>query len=258
MQNNLDKYTQEVKSRLDKNYLSPLFIRLANLLYVNEHYEECISVCKTGLIVYPNYFTAKLILLKALLKAEYINEAEQLFDELKSRMTNKTLLEKFKSNIKNLKSISRQEKIYYPKSVKNKADYKFFEKTFQRQENLFSDFSINSFLSGQSAKILENDGEFRKFMDKFDSFHFENISPQKTGKSFSEIRNKPVLGHDSELLGKIKIITETLADIYADQGNYKEAFDAYNLLLRAESSNSKRIEEKLHELERNISQQDNI
>lgn len=70
MQSNYDKYTLELKSKLDKNFLSPTFIRLANLLYANEHYEECIAVCKTGLEIYPNYLTAKLILLKAFLKAE--------------------------------------------------------------------------------------------------------------------------------------------------------------------------------------------
>ncbi len=86
MQNNFDKYTRKIKSKLDKNYLSPLFIRLANLLYANEQYEDCISVCKTGLEIYPQYLTAKLILLKAYLKAEYLNEAEILFQNIKTKL----------------------------------------------------------------------------------------------------------------------------------------------------------------------------
>ena len=53
-------------------------------------------------------------------------------------------------------------------------------------------------------------------------------------------------------MSKVRIITETLADLYAEQGNYKEAMEAYNLLLRAGSTNYKRIEEKLLELERKI------
>ncbi len=114
MQNNLDKYTLEVKLKLNKNFLSPLFIRLANLFYMNEQYEECISICKTGLEIYPGYLTAKLILLKAFLKAEYLNEAEILFKEIKPKLTNNDQLTRLKQNIQHLKTISQQEKIYYP------------------------------------------------------------------------------------------------------------------------------------------------
>ena len=122
----IDKYILELKSKLNRNYLSPHFIRYANLLFANEQYEECISVCMTGLQIYPNYLTAKLILLKAYMKAEYLNEAEILFGEIKSRITNKDMKQKLESNIRNLKSISKQEKIYYPTSARNKIDFKNF------------------------------------------------------------------------------------------------------------------------------------
>lgn len=59
-------------------------------------------------------------------------------------------------------------------------------------------------------------------------------------------------------MSKIKIVTETLADIYAAQGNYTEAFEAYKILIRAGSVNKLRIEEKLNELERNMLRNDNI
>ncbi|MEO8210473.1 MAG: hypothetical protein ABI840_07920 [bacterium] len=258
MQNNLDKYTREVKLKLNKNFLSPLFIRLANLLYANEQFEECIAVCRTGLEIYPNYLTAKLILLKAFLKAEYLNEAEILYKEIQSKITNPDLLTKFKNNIQSLRNMSKQEKIYYSKSSKNKFDYKSFEKKFHLQENLFSNFSLKDIIIDTPVYDFENDKEFINFMNQFETFHFEksnlpvkqntDISPKKTLAS----------GNSDELLNKIKIVTETLADIYAGQGNYKDAFDAYNILLRAGSSNSKRIEEKINELERNMLKFDKI
>ncbi len=256
MQSKFDKYTLELKSKLDKNYLSPLFIRLANLLYANEHYEECIAVCKTGLEIYPNYLTAKLILLKAFLKAEYLNEAEILYKEIKTKLTNSELRSKFENNIQNLKAISKQEKIYYPKSSKYKYDYKSFEKKFNPQENLFSEFSLKD-LFDESKKIKLNAGsekDFGKFMELLETFHFEkNLSPVPGNIDASASKANPP-GQD-ELLSKIKIVTETLADIYAQQGNFNEAFDAYNILLRAGSGNRKRIEEKLNELERNVNRQ---
>lgn len=255
MQKNLDKYTQEIKTKLDRNFLSPLFIRLANLLYINEQYEECISVCKTGLDIYPNYLTAKLILLKAFLKAEYLNEAEILFNEIRSKITNKDMLGKLDANIQNLKSISRQEKIYYTKSPKNKFDYKSFVKKFDVQENLFSNFTLNNFFSEMTGTEIKNDKEFQSFLDRFESFHFDRdeAPPHKPEPAATK---KPAGAED--MLNKIRIVTETLADIYAEQGNYKEALDAYNMLLRAGSGNSKRIEEKIYELERNMLRYDKI
>lgn len=257
MQNKLDKYTQEVKARLDKNYLSPMFIRLANLLYVNEHYEECISVCKTGLEIYPRYLTAKLILLKALLKAEYLNEAEILFKEIRSKIVDKSLLSKLKGNIQTLRTISKQEKIYYHKAVKSKTDFKTFEKKFHEQENLFTDFTIDNLFDNEVKARLNSDKEYQDFVSRFESFHFDKQAAENRDVQAFPAKQVQYSNPDEELLKKIKIVTETLADIYSEQGNFKEAFDAYNILLRAGSSNSKRIEEKLHELERNMQKYDN-
>lgn len=254
MQNNLDKYIEEVKIKLDKHFLSPLFIRYANLLYMNEQYEDCIGVCKTGLKIYPNYLTSKLILLKALLKAEYLNEADIIFKEIRQKIVNKDLLKKLELNFQHIKSISRQEKIYYSKSGKNKFDFKSFEKKFDLQEDLFSNYTLDNFFNGQSGL---NEQEFQEFSNKFESFHFDisNISAHKgTNVDLTNETNKD----SGDLLNKIRIVTETLADLYCEQGNYKEAFDAYNVLIRAGSSNKKRIEEKLYELERTILKYDTI
>ena len=105
---NIDNHTLEVKSKIDRNFLSPLFIRYANLLYANEQFEECISVCKTGLEIYPNYLTAKLILLKAFLKAEYLNEAEILFREISgfSRLLIKIVLSVLERMVSSFSPIS--------------------------------------------------------------------------------------------------------------------------------------------------------
>lgn len=255
---NIDKYTLELRSKLNRNYLSPLFIRYANLLFANEQYEECISVCMTGLQIYPNYLTAKLILLKAYMKAEYLNEAEILFAEIKPKITNKDLKQKLESNIRNLKSISKQEKIYYPASARNKIDYKNFNSNFQLQENLFSEFTLNDFFSAEEEISLNENKDYISYHYQFENFHFLKTKKdtEKKVQLLNETVNKNTSDAESELFNKIKIVTETLADIYASQKNYKEAFDAYNFLLRAGSGNTKRIEEKLHELERSMMNQD--
>lgn len=254
--NNIDKYTLEIKSKLNRNYLSPLFIRYANLLFANEHYEECISVCMKGLQIYPNYLTAKLILLKAYMKAEYLSESEILFNEIKSKLTNNELKQKIESNIRNLKSISKQEKIYYPSAVRNKIEFKTFNGSFQLQENLFSEFTLKDFFSSDEENKIYENKDFLNYQYQFENFHFRKLKkdPNTIQIQDREVKNDP--DTSSELFNKIKIVTETLADIYASQKNYKEAFDAYNFLLRAGSGNTKRIEEKLQELERSMMNQD--
>ncbi|MBK8984090.1 MAG: hypothetical protein IPM38_17685 [Ignavibacteria bacterium] len=249
MQINFDKHIEEAKARLDKNFLSPVFIRLANLYYLNEQYEDCISVCRSGLNIYPNYLTAKLILIKALLKAEYLSDAEQLYNELKYKIPVKEVLTKLNINIQNLRSISGQEKIQYPKETRNKFDFNFFEKKFDMQETLFTEFGMSDLLNDDEINIPES--EFRNFENKYLSFHF-NIS-DKSGKNVGagkQMKSNTDTGYI--------IITETLADLYAEQKNYKEAYEAYSFLLRAGSPNSARIEEKLNDLERNMIKYDSI
>lgn len=251
MQNNLDKYTAELKKRLDENFLSPLFIRLANLLYVNEHYEECITVSRTGLEIYPRYVTAKLVLLRALIKAEYLSEAEMVLKDIRSKISNRELLSRLENNIITLKSISKQERIFYPDSAKTKYDYKTFEKNFHIQENLFSDYTLKDFLIDE-ADIPDDDNQLESFIEQFEAFHFEKSVQEKQSYHDLPIHKQSPQFEEGDLLSKVKIVTETLADIQASQGNFKEAFEAYNILLRAGSNNSKRIEDKIHELERSL------
>lgn len=257
MQNKLDKHTQEVKTRIDANYLSPLFIRYANMLYMNDNFEECIAACKTGLDIFPDYLTAKLILLKALLKAEYLNEAELLYNEIKDKISNRDLMSKLGNNILNIKAVSKQEKIYYPRSGKAKYDYKSFEKSFHIQGSLFSNMSLEDFFKSEPEKYVYNEKDFENFTNHFSSFHFERTE-SSAAPAPNIKRPDPEHSESSDLLGKIKIITETLADIYAKQGNYKEAFEAYKILIRAGSKNSNRIEDKLYALERSMLKYDNI
>jgi tetratricopeptide (TPR) repeat protein len=250
----------EAREKVERNFLSPLFVKLANLHYLNEEYEECIEVCRTGLTIYPDYLTAKLILLKAFLKAEYLNEAESLFQEIRTKITSPLLLAKLRNTIDSLASVSNQEQIYFPASPVIKADFAEFERSINIQEKLFSEHDLESFLHAESeAGGGSLDPDFADFLKLFDSFHFNKhqTSYPPTKKIEPPGRTQGTSEGDA-LLGKVRIITETLADLYADQGNFKEAFEAYNFLLRAGSPNYKRIEDKINDLERKVIQNDRM
>lgn len=241
---NLDGYIENLKASLNEKIFSPVFIRLANVYFLNKQYEACISVCKTGLDIYPDYLTAKVLLLKSLLKLGHLNEAEKYFNEIESKIINLPIHAKLKESLVKLKHEPNQERIFY---------------NFAKEPALKFDSnkdSVMSIIGKSKLKSLEaknndpdelekkvNNEKFEKLKAQFESVLLHS---RGTPSHDEDLRQE----QKEELFGRIKIVTETLADIYAQQGNFKEAFNAYNLLIRAGAPNKKRIESKLLELER--------
>ncbi|MBS1494956.1 MAG: hypothetical protein JST55_15695 [Bacteroidetes bacterium] len=246
MDTGINKYVYELKKKLDGNFLSPLFVRLANLFYLNEEYEECIELCKTGLKIYPDYLTAKLVLLKALLKMEYLTEAEYLFDEITPKIKGMEIHSTYERIFTELRKLSGQEKIYYPLEVKNKIDFKLFESSFDiskfTNENLSLEEIINEPEIVKSDDFIDKES-FGRFLNEYDSLEI-------TAKLNEKNEDLKVINQNQLKYYKLKIITETIADLYAKQGNFREAFEAYNILLKLTPTNQDRISQKIFELER--------
>ncbi len=112
MPTNLNAYIEGLKEKINKSIFSPAFIRLANLYYRNGQFEECINICNIGLKIYPEYFTIKLLLLKALIQLEYISEAEPILIELEERFQDNEVLKNLRTKLNDLKKYNKQEKIY--------------------------------------------------------------------------------------------------------------------------------------------------
>lgn len=254
----LDKYIESIKEKLDENVFSPLFVRLANLYYLSRQYEECIDTCKTGLDIYPHYLTAKILLLRAYLKMEYVNEADLLLNELESKISHLEIYKSCKSRLESIKSYSRQERIYYPSRIGSVTEYKLYEKKISALNHDKLEIEFDKFLEqvdNDAADRLVDENLFNNFKEEFEKFRFDISSRNKPHtKPAKEGETEALPESDASILSRIKIITETLADIYARQGNFKEAFNAYNFLLRAGAPNKERIEEKLSNLERSFSE----
>ena len=254
-----------MKQKLNENMFSTIFVRLANLYYLNGQYEKCISTCKTGLEIYPDYLTAKILLLKAFLRLGYLNEAENLFNELEMKISNLDIYESFKKRLLNLKQEAKQERIFYPSEVEIKVKYEDFHESIKELNKINLKLDISEILDDKNnankGNILK-DKIYGKFKKQFGKMNFKTAGEEtgraKDRETMDIISNSPNETEKSETdyFGKIKIVTETLADIYAQQGNFREAFNAYNLLIRAGSQNKKRIESKLLDLERMIVQED--
>ncbi|HLT24823.1 MAG TPA: hypothetical protein VK004_06835 [Ignavibacteria bacterium] len=241
---NLNAYIDNLKRSLNEKMFSPVFIRLANVYFLNKQYESCINVCKTGLLIYPDYLTPKVLILRSLLKLGHIDEAEKYFNEIESKIIHMPIHSKFKESLTRLKQEPNQERIFYNFTKSPKLKFE------DNRESLLSVFG-----KSKPKTVKDDSPDPEKLEEKLNEETFTNILSkfmelELSGKDIVSEKSSSSSNADKELFGKIKIVTETLADIYAQQGNFKEAFNAYNLLLRAGSHNKKRIETKLLELER--------
>jgi pentatricopeptide repeat protein len=241
---NLNVYIDNLKRSLNEKMFSPVFIRLANVYFLNKQYESCINVCKTGLLIYPDYLTPKVLILRSLLKLGHLDEAEKYFNEIESKIIHMPIHSKIKENLTRLKQEPNQERIFYNLAKSPKLQFD------DNKEALLSLVD-----KPKLKTVKEDDPDPVSIEEKLSSEAFDKIAKKfdelnLSGRNLPTEKSRDNETEDKELFGRIKIVTETLADIYAQQGNFKEAFNAYNLLLRAGTHNKKRIESKLLELER--------
>jgi len=250
--NSLDSHINNLKDKLDGDFFSPSFIRLANIYYLNNKFEDCIKLCKIGIDLFPDYLTPKILLIKALLKLEYVNEAEAELIKIENKIQKTDIYEIFKNKINSLKKTATQERIYYPEDFNKITDYKSFEKKIKKLlKNLNeSGHYFEGDLNENPDVIYErpDSGVFDIFLEKISSVRLNKDASEEV----QEVSKENLTSETENLFSNMKIVTETLADIYAKQGKFQEAFNAYNFLLRANSPSKQRIEEKLIALERNF------
>jgi tetratricopeptide (TPR) repeat protein len=251
----LNSYIKDIKDKVNQELFSPLFIRLANLYYHDGQYDKCINICNIGLIIYPDYITTKILLLKSLLKLEYITEAENILRELEDKFPDMVIIRNYRAELNQLKKSNKQEKIYYPNKINVNLDFHNYSKKLN--DLIEKDILTNVNLEDLIEKLASNNlsgifevGSFERFSGDFNMLRLEPVKQQKEKPEEIENNRKNLTGETQGFFSKIKIITETLADILAKQGFFKEAFEAYNLLLQSDTANKRRIQEKLFELER--------
>ena len=245
----LDEYIRNIKYKLNCNMFSPMFVRLANLYYLNKQYEECINTCKTGLEIYPNYLTAKLLLLKAFIKLDYINETDNLLDDIKDKITNTEILDNLKNSISELENIPRQERIHYAPKQKPMIEFSSYEQKIKDLIDIEPVLDLDSLLlklDDSDVEELMDESSYKTFADNFKKFSLDIRKGQSKKESGAV---KPADDNSASYLSKVKIVSETLADLFAKQGNFKEAFNTYNILLKTGNSNKGRILKKLSDLE---------
>ncbi|MCI0474600.1 MAG: hypothetical protein L0Y76_13575, partial [Ignavibacteria bacterium] len=131
---------------------------------------------------------------------------------------------------------------------------------FEDYDGVFDNFSYYRNISEVSnqefiladeelLKNAESDSDYTNFLKEIEEFSIASTAKKVIqGDNGSNTRPE----QKDSWLSNVKIVTETIADVMVKQGLYKDAFDAYTLLLRAGHKNKKRILEKISELERRM------
>ncbi|MCX7877667.1 MAG: tetratricopeptide repeat protein [Ignavibacteria bacterium] len=229
---------QKFEEKIRNNPLTPEFVKLANYYIINGNTSEAIDLLKAGLNFYPNYTTAKLVLGKAYLANRYFVDAKKIFDEIILEYPGLNIALKY-SDICNemLKNeVSRKyEDDLIPKLEFKAPEFSHYDYSY----NLFPSYELEDFEKGISADTLEDSNEFKEFTKIFKTPDFFRQSLSVKNIEKRRLKNK----------FEFRIITETLADIFARQGHYFDAIEAYSYLLKIKPERKEIIESKINEVE---------
>ena len=211
-----------LESKLAANPKSPFFARLAASYMKDGRTKEALDLCLEGVKAYPHYATGHLVLARC-----YEALGRNIEAMLEYRMVLKVV----------------------PDNAPVQSQMKLVE---QREQDAFKSFA---------------EERTRQLKDRRDEMQVENYvsedAPRKEAtvdvlmnrlqdvKSITPASGQPSEESPppSEPAGKPKIVTETLAEIYASQGEYGEAIEAFRRLMTERPLESERYEKRIVQLE---------
>lgn len=238
--NDVIKYLiQKFEDKLRVNPLTPEFVKLANYYLINGNVNEAISLLQAGLDFYPNYTTARLLLGKCYLANRYFFDAKKLFEQILTEFPDMNIVLKYLEIANDLtkSEVSRKHeediipKLEFKAPVFNDFDFNY---------NLFPSYEIEDL--GQDRiefTAMEESADYKEFIKVFESPYFFKKESTTSPPEKKRLKNK----------FEVRIITETLADIFAKQGNYFDAIEAYSYLLKIKTERKEILESKISEVE---------
>lgn len=238
--NDVIKYLiQKFEDKIRSNPLSPEFVKLANYYLINGNVTQAINLLQSGLAFYPNYTTAKLVLGKCYLANKYFFDAKKIFSDIIAEHPDMSIAVKYHEIADELTKSEVSRK--HGDDIVPKLEFKAPEfNDFDFNYNLFPSYELEDVENDKlEVNEMEKGGEYKEFVKVFETPYFfkrENSVPSFEKK---RLRNK----------FEVKIITETLADIFARQGNYFDAIEAYTYLLKIKPEKKEALENKISEVE---------
>jgi tetratricopeptide (TPR) repeat protein len=215
-------YLPSLEARLASNTKTASFARLASYCLKEGQYQKSVDICLEGLKHFPDYATAHLILGKS-----YEALGRNIEAMLEYRRTLKAMPD-------------------------NPTLQGLLKRVEQREQEAFRAFSED-----RSRKLKERQETitFDKYVD--DGVEQKESTAEFLLKRLQDVKksvpaatlDRPSDDVSSPAASPSKIVTATLAEIYATQGEYKEAIEAYKKLVSQRPIEAERYVKRIAQLE---------
>jgi tetratricopeptide (TPR) repeat protein len=230
-----ETFNNKVSLIYESNKKSPLFIRKADEEIKNNQIERAVEILIAGLKVYPDYAAAHFLLGRAYSLLGQFNFA------LKSIKTGSVLIN------------SSETYDYYLKEIDSA----------RKQRSLFDSSSRTSFFSSELDLVqpvilheVKKDKEIEIFekpdtkLDDIDS-RLEEIARDITSARLNETSSglNYEFNNIDNFVEQNMFVSETLAKIYVTQGEFREAIEVYQKLIKKTPSKQDYYLQKISELQ---------
>jgi len=219
------KFIPSLEAKLSNNPKSPTFARLASYYLIEGNAQKAVDVCVAGLRFFPNYATAHLILGRAYealgRTVEAMIEFRKVHRAVPENETVGTLLN----------SVERREQEAFKAFAEERAN-----KLRERRNTL----TLEAY-AHQEQSSNEHTGDFL----------LQRLHESRRAAPPQPSITRPIDGDEDRSAQPTvpKIVTATLAEIYANQGEYREAIEAYRKLRAQLPDSAERFDKRIHELE---------
>lgn len=215
---------QETSHRQGNNGASPWFARVASGLLKSGDPEEALRVCLAGTRAFPRYTTGRLLL-------------GQCFDALgrhvEAMLEYRQVIEIFPDNpvvAELVKNAKEREQLGYSA---------FLEQRLARLHGRKDRLTFEDYVGSQD---VSHDSSVERILRQLEEAP-KRIVPPPEGEEPAAAPSMP----SPEPAGRL--VTATLAEIYASQGEFGEAIDAYRKLAEQRPGSAERYQKRLRELE---------
>jgi tetratricopeptide (TPR) repeat protein len=228
-----ETFNNKVSLIYEFNKKSPLFIRKADEEIRNNQIERAVEILLTGLKIYPDYAAAHFLLGRAYSLLGQFNQA------LKSIKTGSVLIN------------STETYDYYLKEIDSA----------RKQRSLFDSTSRTSFFSSEiesAQPVIISEVKKEIKLPEVIDYQFDDIDDrlEEIARDISHARiNESPSNLDYELsnidnfIEQNMFVSETLAKIYITQGEFKEAIEVYQKLIKKTPSKQEYYLQRISELQ---------
>ncbi|MBU2636116.1 MAG: tetratricopeptide repeat protein [Bacteroidetes bacterium] len=208
----------QIEERVKENPASPLCVRLASLYLARGRIDEAMKLCFDSIERFPKYATTYIVLGRCYAAIQQYEPAIICAEKSLSINQDVLLPQKLLSNWRRL--------------LLNNSERKTLDIFEKQYINDSAKFLIDLFNKSETNSTPV-------YPDKIGVYHEPTSQQIVSSSSITEI-NPPI------------IISSTLAEIYANQGEYAEAINMYKALMKIKPNQKSLFEEKIKILEEKL------